>query len=224
MLYKQIPRQLLKKLDEIKSGLWSVDTIETLVTEMKKRNGDISPEVYPTCALQVKKIVNMYGLHGQRVLIAGSISPWVESVLIASGINFREIHTTDYNEIKIEDNRISFVPIHKVKRGYYDMVISYSSIEHDGLGRYGDPINPNGDIAAVKEYHSYLKKNGYFMLGIPISKKKNGYIVGNGHRIYSEERIDILKQSGFEELERLWPLTTTTGDWQNQPIMVWRKV
>jgi len=27
----------------------------------------------------------------------------------------------------------------------FDMVFSFSSIEHDGLGRYGDPLNPNGD-------------------------------------------------------------------------------
>ena len=28
----------------------------------------------------------------------------------------------------------------------FDVVFSISSFEHDGLGRYGDPLNPEGDL------------------------------------------------------------------------------
>ena len=31
----------------------------------------------------------------------------------------------------------------------FDAVISYSSLEHSGLGRYGDALNPFGDIISV---------------------------------------------------------------------------
>ena len=31
----------------------------------------------------------------------------------------------------------------------YDAAVSYSSLEHDGLGRYSDPLSPNGDIDQV---------------------------------------------------------------------------
>jgi len=30
--------------------------------------------------------------------------------------------------------------------GHFDGVITYSSLEHSGLGRYGDALNPWGDL------------------------------------------------------------------------------
>lgn len=219
---KQIPSLLLPHLEEIKNGIWSQTAIDTLVTA-NLAGKDISPEVYPTCALQLKKAIKTACKDRQRVLIAGSISPWVESVLLASGINFDVIDTTDYNPIEIADKRLGFVPIEQVRKNYYDVVISYSSLEHDGLGRYGDPINPNGDIAAVEEYHSYLRSGGLFLLGLPVTKTNHGYIVGNGHRIYSKERIQRLKEVGFVETTRIEPFKSGTMDWQNQPVMIWGK-
>ena len=31
----------------------------------------------------------------------------------------------------------------------FDVVFTYSSVEHSGLGRYGDPLNPAGDLMAA---------------------------------------------------------------------------
>lgn len=38
-----------------------------------------------------------------------------------------------------------------------DFAFSFSSWEHDGLGRYGDPIDPWGDIKAVQRASCYVK-------------------------------------------------------------------
>lgn len=38
-----------------------------------------------------------------------------------------------------------------------DFAVSYSSWEHDGLGRYGDPIDPWGDISALQRAACYVK-------------------------------------------------------------------
>ena len=32
-----------------------------------------------------------------------------------------------------------------------DLIVSYSSLEHSGLGRYGDALNPDGDKDAVAQ-------------------------------------------------------------------------
>jgi hypothetical protein len=40
----------------------------------------------------------------------------------------------------------------------FDVVLSISSFEHDGLGRYGDPLNPNGDMIAMRSTRRLLKK------------------------------------------------------------------
>jgi hypothetical protein len=38
-----------------------------------------------------------------------------------------------------------------------DFAVSYSSWEHDGLGRYGDPVDPWGDVKAMQRASCYVK-------------------------------------------------------------------
>ncbi len=68
------------------------------------------------------------------------------------------------------------------------------TIEHVGLGRYGDPIDPNGDIKAIDELKRVVKKNGNIIFVTPVGKPK---IEFNAHRIYSYEQI-ISYFEGFE--------------------------
>jgi len=59
-------------------------------------------------------------------------------------------------------------------------------IEHIGLGRYGDPINPNGDLKAIKELKRILAKDGNLLFVVPIGNPK---IMFNAHRVYSYDQI-----------------------------------
>ncbi|CAI5506478.1 unnamed protein product [Closterium sp. Naga37s-1] len=42
----------------------------------------------------------------------------------------------------------------------FDVVASYSSLEHDGLGRYGDPLNPDGDRLRMMKASSQFSLAG----------------------------------------------------------------
>ncbi|MFA7193543.1 MAG: DUF268 domain-containing protein [Candidatus Paceibacterota bacterium] len=61
------------------------------------------------------------------------------------------------------------------------------TIEHIGLGRYGDPINPDGDIDACKELSRVLEKDGSLLFVTPISDEPR--IEWNAHRIYSYDQV-----------------------------------
>ena len=74
----------------------------------------------------------------------------------------------------------------------FDAAISFSSIEHAGLGRYGDALSPYGDFDAVKQVHCMLKPGGLFLLGLPTSHDGSSYIEFNAHRIYGKKRLDLL--------------------------------
>ncbi|MCX6800005.1 MAG: DUF268 domain-containing protein, partial [Candidatus Falkowbacteria bacterium] len=37
-------------------------------------------------------------------------------------------------------------------------------VEHVGLGRYGDPVNPDGDLLAINELKRVLAINGYLLI------------------------------------------------------------
>lgn len=68
------------------------------------------------------------------------------------------------------------------------------TIEHVGLGRYGDPIDPEGDLKAINELKQVVKTGGSLLFVVPVGKPK---IEFNAHRIYSYEQI----KTYFEDFE-----------------------
>jgi len=144
-----------------------------------------------------------YDLQGRDVAILGSTIPWYESIVLSRG--GRPV-TIEYNEIVCDDVRLNIYTnqsFNKVEKKF-DFVISISSFEHDGLGRYGDPINPDGDLEAMDDvYNRFLNKNGILFLSVPIGKDT---IVWNLHRIYGNKRLpllfknyELIDSSGFDE-------------------------
>lgn len=59
-------------------------------------------------------------------------------------------------------------------------------IEHVGLGRYGDEINPNGSTQAIAELIRVLDEGGNLFLSIPIGKPR---VCFNAHRIFNPATI-----------------------------------
>jgi len=59
-------------------------------------------------------------------------------------------------------------------------------IEHVGLGRYGDPLDPDGDLKAIAELKRVLAKGGDLLFVVPIGQPKVAF---NAHRIYSHDQI-----------------------------------
>lgn len=68
-------------------------------------------------------------------------------------------------------------------------------VEHIGLGRYGDPIDPNADIKAINELKRVCDINGDILFVTPVGKEK---LMFNAHRIYSFNQIRNLFGEGFE--------------------------
>ncbi len=81
------------------------------------------------------------------------------------------------------------------------------TVEHIGLGRYGDPIDQNGDLKATEELKRVLKPDGSLLFVVPVGKPR---IQFNAHRIYSYEQITEY----FQELElKEFTLITDKGDY-----------
>jgi SAM-dependent methyltransferase len=60
------------------------------------------------------------------------------------------------------------------------------TIEHIGLGRYGDPIDPNGDVKAIEELKRVVARGGSLLFVTPVGKP---IIEFNAHRIYAYQQI-----------------------------------
>lgn len=60
------------------------------------------------------------------------------------------------------------------------------TIEHIGLGRYGDPVDYDGDIKAISELIRVTKPGGDILFVTPVGAPK---LMFNAHRVYSFEQI-----------------------------------
>jgi SAM-dependent methyltransferase len=59
-------------------------------------------------------------------------------------------------------------------------------VEHVGLGRYGDPLDPDGDLKSIAELKRVLAPSGNLLFVVPVGKPK---VMFNAHRIYSYEQV-----------------------------------
>jgi hypothetical protein len=60
------------------------------------------------------------------------------------------------------------------------------AMEHVGLGRYYDKIDPDGDLKAARELQRVLAPGGDLLIVLPMGVPK---LVFNAHRIYSYEQV-----------------------------------
>lgn len=59
-------------------------------------------------------------------------------------------------------------------------------VEHIGLGRYGDPIDFDADLAAMAELSRVLAPGGHLLLVVPVGRPR---IQFNAHRIYAYDQV-----------------------------------
>ena len=86
----------------------------------------------------------------------------------------------------------------KLREGSFDGATCISTIEHVGLGRFGDEPDPDGDLACMERMHQLLKPDGLLILTMPYGHPT---VVFPAHRVYSPYRLQRLTK-GFELLEK----------------------
>jgi len=70
-------------------------------------------------------------------------------------------------------------------------------LEHIGLGRYGDPVDPNGDLKAINELQRILAPSGDLLIAVPVGQPRLRF---NAHRIYSfSQVIEMFNQLELHE-------------------------
>ena len=72
------------------------------------------------------------------------------------------------------------------------------TIEHIGLGRYGDTLDYNGDLKAIGELKRVVRSGGDLLVVVPVAHQP--VIRFNAHRIYAAEQF-ISYFDGFQLME-----------------------
>ena len=88
-------------------------------------------------------------------------------------------------------------------------------LEHIGLGRYGDPYDPNGDLKAIKELCRVLSNGGNLLVVVPVGRPR---IMFNAHRIYDfQEFRDYFKPLNLVEFALIPDDNSADGLLYNPP-------
>ena len=121
-------------------------------------------------------------------------------------LSFREVWVADIRPL--EDEIAGLIPAtldlmdgeqvasFRKKFGTFESISCLHSIEHFGLGRYGDAIVFDGHIVGLKNLSGLLESRGVFYLSFPVGRPR---IVFNAHRIIDLTVIkETLSESGIK--------------------------
>lgn len=92
--------------------------------------------------------------------------------------------------------------------GYCDSLSCLHAIEHFGLGRYGDPISPQGYQRGIANMAQLLRPGGTFYLSTPIGQERVEF---NANWVFDPRSIVRCAEAGGMTLQKLIVITPASG-------------
>ena len=196
------------------------ELINDIIKKMK-RGENINIYLHGICVQHTLQRYIQY-IKDKRGFVVGTDLPWFEGMLL--GFGARNITTLEYAHLVFESPEIeSYTPYDfadkwlKGEIEQYDFGVTFSSIEHSGLGRYTDPLNPYGDLESMAQSWCMVKPGGMFAVGVEDSLNSSNYILWNAHRVYGPKRLAQLT-ANWKVLEK-----ALCADIYNHNFIVLRK-
>jgi SAM-dependent methyltransferase len=99
----------------------------------------------------------------------------------------------DYRPLRVRLSNLSSVAGDVIRLPFRDASIASLSclhvIEHIGLGRYGDPLDPTGSRRAAQDLARVVKPGGRLFLSTPVGVER---VCFNAHRVHAPQSIPSL--------------------------------
>lgn len=109
---------------------------------------------------------------------------------VANCLPFAHVKVVDIRPLPVQIPHFQFVQGSILDLPFETDSLEYLSclhvIEHIGLGRYDDPIDPDGHEKAAKELQRVVKPGGYLLLSTPVGKERVNF---NAHRVFHPQTI-----------------------------------
>jgi hypothetical protein len=174
-------------------NVWTQERVDAMIASLKD-NQKVKGTYGHGGTAYVKKKLAELDLKGKHVLVIGSEQPWIEAIVLSLGAD--HVTTLEYGSIQSQHNQITTMTPDHMRKQYakqvlplFDAVVTHSSVEHSGLGRYGDALNPWGDLLTIARAWCVTKPDAVMYVGVPIGRDA---IQFNAHRIYGQFRFSLL--------------------------------
>lgn len=128
----------------------------------------------------------------KHVDIGSRVDGFISHLLV-----FRDVHVIDIRPLPFNIPNLHFiqdnaVTLEQIADNSLESISCLHVIEHFGLGRYGDPIDPQAPWAFAKSLIRVLQKDGLLYLSTPVGREK---LYFNAHRVWAVKTIlDMFKE------------------------------
>jgi hypothetical protein len=105
---------------------------------------------------------------------------------------FREVEVIDIRPLPMKIPRVRFQQLDLMQEippewlGATDSLSCLHTIEHFGLGRYGDPLDPRGHQKGLAQMMQIVSPGGRFYLSTPVGRERLEF---NAHRVFAPDTV-----------------------------------
>jgi len=197
-----------------------------IIQNMREKIGRREQNYYGPTDTYLYEALEKFPIKGKSVLVFGSETPWYETMALEFGAS--RVTVSEYNPRSCPEPGTRYVKPSELGDEQFDCALSISSFEHDGLGRYGDPLNPYGDLLAMLQAKRNVIYGGLLFLAVPVGKDA---LIWNAHRVYGSLRLPLLLQNwslisshGFSDSDYNRQFGHITASSCHQPVFVLNNV
>lgn len=120
---------------------------------------------------------------------------------IAHLLTFMPVEVIDIRPLRSDVTGLDFIQddatsLLRYENNSLESISSLHAVEHFGLGRYGDPIDPDGCFKVMNALQRVLKPGGRLYFSVPIGIERVEF---NAHRVFAPQTI----LNTFHDLELL---------------------
>jgi SAM-dependent methyltransferase len=186
----------------------SVLRLYPCLTDWYAEGGETESEYFWQDIYVAKRIFHLGASISKHVDIGSRIDGFVAHVAC-----FRRLEVFDIRPISADIPGVDFrkMDLMALPSGFTDYCDSMSclhALEHFGLGRYGDPIDPLGHEAGLKNIAALLRPGGRLFLSVPVGRERVEF---NAHRVFHPATILALAERNNLFLDQFVCYSAQTG-------------
>jgi uncharacterized protein DUF268 len=190
-------RRFVRDLNNWRKQGGQVNCVYPVLSDWSDQAGSASGAYFHQDLLVARRI---YEAQPQRHVDVGSrFDGFVAHVAV-----FREIEVLDIRPINSPVHNVRFLQADLMQgtgalTACTDSLSCLHALEHFGLGRYGDPIDPNGHKKGFRSLVGMLKPNATFYLSFPIGRAAVEF---NAHRVFEPREVLSWPDCNLLQLQR----------------------
>lgn len=125
--------------------------------------------------------------------IGSRIDGFISSISLFTQVHVMDVRPLSYNIPNVKFIQNDLTKLSEIKK--YHSISCLHTIEHIGLGRYGDTLNKSADLEAIKNIGLMAHTNASVYISTPVGRSR---IKFNKHRIYNVgDFVGMFVENGF---------------------------